>query len=114
MFEAVACSKLSDRVTWLGSTKTPAGRATLSKKQWAILAKLAGDSEYWKTSQSFMRGINGHELSSLSEKQLDWYNTIEASLNVEIDRKTTREVFGSEQPREAIKRPRQSGRLHYE
>lgn len=83
-------------MTWLGSTRTQAGRATLSKEQGAMLAKLAEDSEYWKTAHNFMKGIVGHELSSLSVKQLDWYNTIEASLDAEIDRKTARELFGEQ------------------
>lgn len=106
-------------MVWHGASRTQGGKALLTDDQWLMLAKLAKDSEYWKTANNFMKGIRGHELTSLSVKQLDWYYTIEARLDVEINKQTAREVFNNEQPNkerpnEAIGSPRQGGKLHYE
>lgn len=81
---------------WHGASKTQAGRALLTDDQWLILAKLTEESEYWDTAQGFMKGIDGCELSSLSVKQLDWYNDIDAKLEVEVNRREGRIAFGLE------------------
>lgn len=81
---------------WIGASKTQAGKAILSEDQWQMLAKLAEDNGYWKTAHDFMCGIDGHELSSLSVKQLDWYNDIDARLDVEVNRHEGRIAFGLE------------------
>lgn len=83
-------------MVWHGSSKTQAGKAILTDDQWLVLAKLAEDSEYWKTAQDFMKGIVGRKLSFLSVKQYEWYGNIDASLNVEVNKREGRIAFGLE------------------
>lgn len=83
-------------MVWHGTPKTQAGKAILSDDQWRMLAKLAEDSEYWKTANDFMKGIGGRWLSSLSVKQVEWYYDIDAKLGVEVNKREGRIAFGLE------------------
>ena len=83
-------------MVWHGTSKSQSDKAFLTDDQWLMLAKLAEDSEYWETANGFMNGINGCLLSFLSTKQLEWYDTIDAQLNVEVNRREGRIAFGLE------------------
>lgn len=85
-------------MSWVGSPGALSGRVVLSDDEWAMLAKLAGASEYWKTAYDFMRGVKGRELFSLTDKQLGWYYDIEARLAVEVWRLEAKRVFGMDVP----------------
>ena len=80
-------------MVWHGSLKTQAGKALLMEDQWLMLAKLAEDSEYWKTVNDFMNSIHGRWLSSLSVKQLEWYHNIDAQLDVEVNKHEGRVAY---------------------
>ena len=83
-------------MVWHGTSKTQAGKAILTDDQWLIMAKLAEDSEYWESANGFMKSIDGRWLTSLSVKQAEWYNSIDAGLEVEVNRREGRIAFGLE------------------
>ena len=83
-------------MVWHGASRTQAGKALLTDDQWAMLAKLAEDSEYWSKANDFMKQMDGRWLSSLTVNQLDWYYRIDASLDVEINKHEGRIAFGLE------------------
>ena len=83
-------------MVWHGSAKTQAGKALISEDQRLRLVKLAEESDYWKTAKSFIESIEGRWLGSLSLKQLEWYNDIDAKLDWEVDRHEGRIAWGEE------------------
>jgi len=84
-------------MVWHGTSKTQAGKAILTDDQWLMLAKLAEDNEYWKAASDFMKSIDSRWLSSLSVKQVEWYNDIDARLEVEVNRHEGRIAYGLEE-----------------
>jgi len=83
-------------MTWAGSSDAPSGRVFLSDPKWDLLAELAEDSEYWSKAQDFMKQVHGRELSSMSNKQADWYYNIDAALGKELQLKEAKEVWGED------------------
>ncbi len=81
-------------MTWPSSSDAPSGKILFSDEKWDILAKLAEDSDYWSKAQDFMKSIHGRELSSVSDKQADWYYSIDTALEKELQLKEAKEVFG--------------------
>jgi len=62
-----------------------------------MLAELAENSEYWNAANDFIQQMKGRWLPSLTDKQVDWYYDIQASLAVEVDRREARIAFGLEE-----------------
>lgn len=87
-------------MVWHGIAKSKIDKAVLTDDQWFIMIKLAEDSEYWKTADKFMKSIEGRWLGSLTKKQVDWYYSIDATLDVEINRREARIAFGYEEEEE--------------
>ena len=83
-------------MTWPSSNTVPPGKILLSDEKWDILAKLAEDDDYWSKAQDFMKSIHGRELSSISNKQADWYHNIDATLDRELQLKEAKEVWGED------------------
>jgi len=83
---------------WLGTPKAHIDKIALSEDQWNILIKLrdAGDSKYWEAAHDFVCSNNGRVLSSLSDKQLNWFYEIDAALDREVDRHEGRIAWGEE------------------
>jgi Arc/MetJ-type ribon-helix-helix transcriptional regulator len=69
------------------------GSVKLTDEQIELLEELAEGNDYWSNAHEFIHQSLGRELSSLSDKQLDWYYVIEASLNVELDKIEARRAF---------------------
>ncbi len=86
------------------SSTVPDGKVFMSDEKWDLLAQLAEDSDYWNTAQDFAKQVHGRELSSMSDKQVDWFHNIEAALGREFYLKEAKEAFGedSEQAKRAF------------
>jgi len=83
-------------MTWCGSGNPPPGRVFMKDEKWELLAQLAEDSDYWSKAQDFMKQVHGRELSSMSNKQVDWYYNIDASLDRELSLKEAKEGWGED------------------
>jgi hypothetical protein len=69
------------------------GNVKLTDEQIKLLEELASDSDYWSNALDFIHQTLGRELSSLSDKQVDWYYQIIASLDVEFNRREAIKAF---------------------
>jgi len=84
--------QLGDAATsWVGGV--PFSEQGMSQNIMTLMEELAEDNEYWKTALSFIRSISSRKWGSLTDKQQDWAENIVASLGVELDRRTAKEVF---------------------
>lgn len=77
--------------SWLGGV--PFSDEGMTQDMMILMQELAEDEEYWKTALSFVRGSSSRKWDTLSEKQQDWVETIVASLAVELNKRTAKEVF---------------------
>ena len=81
-------------MTLQGSINAQSSKVCLTDEQQTLLAELADDSEYWKKAHDFFKQVEGRELSSLTDKQENWYINIEASINRENDLREAMIAFG--------------------
>ena len=79
-------------MTWIGSI--PFEELSMTENMIILLEELAEDSEYWRSASSFIHQVKDRELSTLSDSQRDWIGGIMATLTVELDRRTAKDVFG--------------------
>ncbi len=79
-------------MNWVGDT--PFKELGMDEDKLLLLKEFAEDSEYWKKASSFIHQIVGVKLSSLSDKQKNWLSDIVATLSVELNRRTAKELFG--------------------
>jgi len=100
-------------MTWCGSGTAPPGRVFMNDEKWDLLAQLAEDGDYWSKAQDFMKSVHGRELSSMSDKQVDWYHNIDASLDRELNLREAKVAFGedSEQAKRAFQEIYGKGKL---
>ncbi len=86
------------------SNTVPDGKVFMSDEKWDLLAQLAEDSDYWNTAQDFAKQVHGRELSSMSDKQVYWFQNSEAALGREFYYREAKEAFGadSEQAKRAF------------
>ena len=77
--------------SWVGSV--PFSDKGMTQDYVTLMEKLAEDNDYWKTALSFIRSSSSSKWNSLSLKQQDWIQGIIASLVVELNKNTAREVF---------------------
>lgn len=77
--------------SWLGGV--PLSDKGMTQDMMTLMEELAEDNSYWKTALSFIRSISSRKWGTLTAKQQDWALDIIASLGVELDRKTAKEVF---------------------
>ena len=91
---------------WLGVNGDTTGKVELGDEKWNLLAELADASEYWSKAHDFLKSVQDREFSSLSHRQVDWYYSIDASLDKELQLREAREAFGkhSEQAKRAFDR----------
>lgn len=83
-------------MAWIGSNKNPEV-VHLTDDQMDMLGELADSgNEYWESVQRFILQTKNRELSSLSDAQRDWYYTITASLDRELNFKEARVAFGED------------------
>ncbi len=80
--------------TWVGAT--PFMEIGMTEDKMRLFEELAEDNDYWKSSLRFIRQMSSRKLSSLTEKQRDWLENIEASLGVELSKREGEEAFGLE------------------
>lgn len=92
-FESVEPTKSASSASssWLGGV--PFQDQGMTQDMMILMQELAEDEEYWKTALSFVRGSSSRKWSSLSEKQQDWIFTIVASLEVELNKRTAKELY---------------------
>ena len=83
-------------MTWPSPSDDSSEKILFSDEKWDILAKLAEGGDYWSKAQDFMKSIHGRELSSISDKQADWYHNIDAALDKELQLKEAKEVWGED------------------
>ena len=81
-------------MTWPNPGNASQGSIQLSDEKWTILAELADASEYWSKAHGFLLQHNGRELSSMTDRQVDWYYSIGAALDRELQMREAREVWG--------------------
>ncbi len=82
-------------MSWIG--KAPFQEIGMNEDKIELLKELARDGGYWSDANSFVLSISNRKLSSLSEKQRDWLYDISASLSVELDRRTAKELYSEDQ-----------------
>lgn len=82
-------------MTWHGSDKSQQGKVCLNDEKQTLLAELAEDSEYWSKAQDFFKQVEGFELSSLTDRQEDWYYIISATLDKEHNAREAKIAFGA-------------------
>lgn len=82
---------------WVGTPKSRISIVALSDDQWKTLIRLRDAGvEYWITAHDFICSNNGRALSSLTNKQLNWFYEIDATLDREVDRHEGRIAWGKE------------------
>lgn len=77
--------------SWVGGV--PFQEQGMTQEKMTLMEELAEESDYWKTSLSFVRSMSSRKLDTLTEKQTDWLLNIIASLGVELNRRIGEEVF---------------------
>lgn len=80
-------------MTWIGSPEVPFARLGMTQEMWALMRELGEDNEYWKSAYSFVSGVKHRKLDTLTDRQRAWLEEIIATLGVELNRRTAREVF---------------------
>lgn len=65
----------------------------MNDDKWDLLSELAGGNEHWSRVLSFMKEVKDRELSSLTQRQVDWMCEISMGLQRELDRRDAKEVF---------------------
>jgi len=91
-------------MAWNGTNIYTAKTVIVMDEQWFMLSRLIKsgychspeDTEYWKRANDFLLSINDRLLSSLTEKQMEWFYDIIASLDWEIDKREGRIAWGLE------------------
>jgi len=83
-------------MVWHGTLINRSSTVFLQDDQWSALEQLAITSEYWRTAASFLYRMNDRLLSSLTDRQKEWYEELHAELNVQVDRREARIAFGLE------------------
>lgn len=83
-------------MTWGGNGSVQTGRVFMSDDKWDMLAQLAEDSDYWSKAQDFAKSVHGRELSSMSDKQVEWYYNIDAALGKQLQYKEAKEAWGED------------------
>lgn len=77
--------------SWVGGV--PFSDKGMTQDLVTLMEELAEDNDYWKTALSFIRSSSSRRWGTLSAKQQNWVMDIIASLEVELNRRTAREVF---------------------
>jgi len=91
-------------MAWNGTNIYTAKTVIIMDEQWFMLSRLIKsgychnpkDTEYWRKANDFLLSINDRLLSSLTEKQVEWFYDIIESLNWEIDKREGRIAWGLE------------------
>jgi hypothetical protein len=83
-------------MVWVGYNAFTVHKVSLHDDQWSVLEHLREDSDYWEGVHSFLCSMNGRPLTSLSQKQQEWYEDIFAALSVEVERREARITYGLE------------------
>lgn len=76
---------------WEGDT--PFKEIGMTEDKMRLLEELAQDNNYWKNSLYFIRSVSSRKLHSLTLRQRNWLFDIDATLGVELNKRTAREVF---------------------
>ncbi len=81
-------------MTWQSPGNIVQSKVQLSEEKQVLLAELANTSEYWSKAQDFTKQVNGRELSSMTDRQVDWYHSIDAGFDRELQLKEAKDAFG--------------------
>ena len=81
-------------MTWGGGGSVVTGKVSLSDDKWDLLAELAESDDYWSKAQEFMKQVHGRGLSSMSDKQVEWYYNIDAALGKQLQYNEAKEAWG--------------------
>ncbi len=77
--------------SWIGNI--PFAELGMDQDKLTLLGELVEDSEYWRSVSSFIQQIENVKLFTLSDNQRYWLESTIATLAVELNRMTAREVF---------------------
>jgi len=89
--EKVWGTEKMEEISWAGDI--PFKDQGMDEDKMSLFEELAEDNEYWKSALKFVKQVSSRKLSSLTDNQRGWLQDIIASLTVELNRKTAREVF---------------------
>lgn len=80
-------------MSWIGSSEVPFAHLGMTQQMWDLMKELSEDNEYWASAHSFVSGVKYRKLDTLTDAQRGWLEDIVATLRVELNRRTAREVF---------------------
>jgi len=88
--------------TWIGDNSTPFTEYGMTDDKMKLLDSLSETSDYWKAARNFISQAKDMKTSALSPKQLDWIESICASLESELNRKDSKEAFADSLPHVSV------------
>lgn len=78
-------------MSWVG--QVPFTELGMTQELMTLLVELSEGGGYWTQAYGFVNNVSGRTLSSLTDRQRDWLDNIVASLNVELNKRTAKEVW---------------------
>ncbi|MDD5704190.1 MAG: hypothetical protein PHU23_19320 [Dehalococcoidales bacterium] len=88
-------------VLWVGQSPLTHDVIALTDEHWDMLEHLSSSDDprirrYWNGAREFLYQINGRNKKYLSQRQIDWFTSLYAHLEVAVNKKEARIAFGLE------------------